>query len=113
MGTVNQMLIVGGKGHRRGNCFPPTAGLYTFSRVGNLPLVVVIGQSEDEVYAVWRRNAWLVGSATSVLCLGILWLTWLLCRELRRRHRAEDALASLAATDGLTGLELDEAMETE
>lgn len=91
--------------------------LYTFSRVGNLPLVVVIGQSEDEVYAVWRRNAWLVGSATSVLCLGILWLTWLLCLELRRRHRAEDALASLAATDGLTGLDnrrqLDEAMETE
>ncbi|MCF8983148.1 diguanylate cyclase [Pseudomonas syringae] len=91
--------------------------LYTFSRVGNLPLIVVIGQSEDEVYAVWRRNAWLVGSATSVLCLGILWLTWLLCRELRRRHRAEDALASLAATDGLTGLDnrrqLDEAMETE
>ncbi|KPX26749.1 GGDEF domain protein [Pseudomonas syringae pv. delphinii] len=91
--------------------------LYTFSRVGNLPLLVVIGQSEDEVYAVWHRNAWLIGTATSLLCLGIVWLTWLLCRELRRRHRAEDELASLAATDGLTGLDnrrqLDEAMETE
>ncbi|MBC3954662.1 sensor domain-containing diguanylate cyclase [Pseudomonas triticifolii] len=90
---------------------------YTFSRVGNLPLIVVIGQSEEEVYEVWRRNAWLVGSATSVLCLGILWLTGLLCRELRRRHSAEDQLACLAATDGLTGLDnrrqLDTAMETE
>ncbi|CAM3050741.1 deoxyribonuclease [Pseudomonas floridensis] len=90
---------------------------YTFSRVGSLPLIVVIGQSEEEVYAVWRRNAWLVGWATSVLCLGILWLTGLLCRELRRRHSAEDKLACLAATDGLTGLDnrrqLDTAMETE
>ncbi|MEE5053776.1 sensor domain-containing diguanylate cyclase [Pseudomonas alliivorans] len=90
---------------------------YTFSRVGNLPLIVVIGQSEAEVYAVWRRNAWLVGSATSVLCLGILWLTGLLCRELRRRQRAEDQLACLAATDGLTGLDnrrqMDASMETE
>ncbi|RMM36193.1 GGDEF domain-containing protein [Pseudomonas coronafaciens pv. oryzae] len=91
--------------------------LYTFSRVGTLPLVVVIGQSEEAVYAVWTRNAWLVATATGVLCIGILWLTWLLSRELRRRRRAEDALADLAATDGLTGLDnrrqLDEAMETE
>ncbi|RMT80631.1 sensor domain-containing diguanylate cyclase [Pseudomonas viridiflava] len=91
--------------------------LYTFSRVGNLPLLVVVGQAEEEVFAVWQRNAWLVGSATSVLCLGILWLTGLLCRELRRRHRAEDKLACLAATDGLTGLDnrrqLDTTMEIE
>ncbi|MCV4282829.1 sensor domain-containing diguanylate cyclase [Pseudomonas capsici] len=90
---------------------------YTFSRVGDMPLIVVIGQNEEEVYTVWRRNAWLVGSATGVLCIGIMWLTFLLCRELRRRHRAEDQLASLAATDGLTGLanrrQLDDAMDIE
>lgn len=78
--------------------------LYTFSRVHGLPLVVVIAQPESEVYATWRRNALLVGSATGALCLGILWLTFLLVRELRRRQSAERVLANLAATDGLTGL---------
>ncbi|MBI6855293.1 sensor domain-containing diguanylate cyclase [Pseudomonas lijiangensis] len=94
-----------------------TMRFFTFSRVGDLPLIVVIGQAEEEVYTVWRRNAWLVGSATGVLCIGIMWLTFLLCRELRRRHQAEDKLASLAATDGLTGLpnrrQLDDAMDIE
>ncbi len=78
--------------------------LYTFSKVGDLPLVVVVGQSVDEVYSIWRRNTLLMGGATSILCLGILWLTFLLRRELRRRQNAETELADLAATDGLTGL---------
>jgi diguanylate cyclase (GGDEF)-like protein len=78
--------------------------LYTFSRVGNLPLIVVVALSIDEVFASWKRTAVLVSGATGVLCIGLLWLTWLLCRELRRRHSAEQELAQLAATDGLTGL---------
>ncbi len=78
--------------------------LYTFSRVSGLPLIVVIAQPVSEVYATWRRNALLVGSATGALCLGILWLTFLLIGELRRRQQAEGVLANLAATDGLTGL---------
>lgn len=90
---------------------------YTFSRVGGLPLIIVIAQSTREVYAVWTRNALLVGGATGALCLGILWLTLSLRRELSRRHRAETELAKLAATDGLTDLpnrrQLDEAVEAE
>jgi diguanylate cyclase (GGDEF)-like protein len=78
--------------------------LYTFSRVGDLPLIVVITQSRDEVYAVWKRNALLVASATGVLCLGILWLSYLLGKQLRLRFQAERELAELASTDGLTGL---------
>jgi diguanylate cyclase (GGDEF)-like protein len=78
--------------------------LYTFSRVGDLPLIVVITQSRDEVYAVWKRNALLVASATGVLCLGILWLSYLLGKQLRLRLQAERELAELASTDGLTGL---------
>ncbi|NER60137.1 diguanylate cyclase [Pseudomonas sp. MAFF212428] len=78
--------------------------LYTFSRVANLPLLVVVALSSDEVYGSWRRTALVVSIATGVLCIGILWLSLLLGRELRRRHSAEQGLAALAATDSLTGL---------
>ncbi|MCY1391963.1 diguanylate cyclase (GGDEF) domain protein [compost metagenome] len=78
--------------------------LYTFSRVGDLPLVVVVALSTEEVYASWKRTAVLVGVATGILCIGILWLSVLLGRELRLRRIAEQELATLAATDSLTGL---------
>jgi len=78
--------------------------LYTFSKVGNLPLIVIVALSSDEVFAAWKRTAVVVSSATLALCASLLWLTWLLRRELRRRHNAEHELAQLAATDALTGL---------
>lgn len=78
--------------------------MYTFARVGELPLIVLVAHSSSEVFQAWRRTALIVGLATGVLCLGILWLTVLLGRELRRRHDAEQGLATLAATDSLTGL---------
>lgn len=91
--------------------------LYTYSRVGDLPLVVVVAQSLEEVYTIWRRNVLMVGTATGLLCIGIMWLTLLLCRELRLRHRAEAELAEMASTDVLTGLpnrrRLDQAMKQE
>ncbi|MNR04763.1 Phytochrome-like protein cph2 [compost metagenome] len=66
--------------------------------------MVIVGLSTEEVYASWKRTAVLVGVATGILCIGILWLTLLLGRELRLRRRAEQELATLAATDSLTGL---------
>ncbi|CAM4033152.1 GGDEF domain-containing protein [Pseudomonas reidholzensis] len=78
--------------------------MYTFSRVANLPLIVLVVHASDEVFESWRRTAIVVSVATGVLCIGILWLTLLLGRELRRRHDAEQGLATLAATDSLTGL---------
>ncbi|KAA0967949.1 sensor domain-containing diguanylate cyclase [Pseudomonas sp. ANT_H12B] len=78
--------------------------LYTFSRVGNLPLTVIVALSGNEVFAAWERTAIVISGVTGVLCMGLLWLTWLLCRELRLRHNAEQELAQLAATDALTGV---------
>ncbi|MDF0730208.1 sensor domain-containing diguanylate cyclase [Pseudomonas entomophila] len=78
--------------------------IYTFARVSDLPLIVLVMHSTNEVFASWRRTALLVSVATAVLCIGILWLTLMLRRELRRRNDAEQGLATLAATDSLTGL---------
>jgi diguanylate cyclase (GGDEF)-like protein len=78
--------------------------LYTFSKVGNLPLTVIVALSGNDVFAAWRRTTMVISGATGVLCIGLLWLTWLLCRELRLRHSAERELAQLAATDALTGV---------
>jgi diguanylate cyclase (GGDEF)-like protein len=78
--------------------------LYTYARVGRLPMVVVVAVSTEVVYGAWRRTAVLVCAATGGLCLGILWLGALLRRELKKRQRAERKLAALAATDSLTGL---------
>ncbi len=91
--------------------------LYTFSHVGTLPLIVVVGQSVNEVYAIWRRNALLVGLAAGVLCLGIFGLAMLLRREWGRRRHAETELKVRAETDALTGLanrrKLDEVFRAE
>ncbi|PZQ42343.1 MAG: deoxyribonuclease [Pseudomonas putida] len=81
-----------------------TQRMYTFARVADLPLIILVVHSSDEVFQSWRRTAVVVSAATGVLCIGILWLTLLLGRELRRRHEAEQGLATLAATDSLTGL---------
>ncbi|WP_210640746.1 sensor domain-containing diguanylate cyclase [Pseudomonas sp. Tri1] len=81
-----------------------TLRLYTFSQVGDLPLIVVVALSAQEVFASWQRTALLVSGATGALCIGLLWLTWLLRHELRRRHAAERELAQLASIDSLTGL---------
>ncbi len=78
--------------------------LYTFSNVGELPLIVVVALSAEDVFAPWKRAAVLTSGATGVLCIGLLWLTWMLRRELRRRYRTERVLSELAATDALTGL---------
>jgi diguanylate cyclase (GGDEF)-like protein len=78
--------------------------LYTFSRVGNLPLTVIVALSSDEVFATWKRTAIVICGATGVLCIALMWLIWLLCRELRLRYNAEQELAQLAATDALTGV---------
>lgn len=91
--------------------------LYTFAKVGQLPFVVIVALSTEEVYAPWRRTVAFVGTATALLCLALLWLCLMMGRELRRRLSAERELATLASTDSLTGLanrrSLDRTLRTE
>ena len=102
--NFKRMLHEGEGSFRAISAISGTERLYTFSNVGELPLIVVVALASEDVFAPWKRAALLTSGATGVLCIGLLWLTWMLRRELRRRHRAEQVLSELAATDALTGL---------
>lgn len=78
--------------------------LFVYSQVGALPLVVVIGQSVEDVFAPWWKQALATGALVGILCAMTIVLAALLRRELIRRTLAEKKLTVLAATDGLTGL---------
>lgn len=102
--NFKRMLKEGSGSFRAISAISGTPRLYTFTNVGRLPLIVVVALASDDVFAAWQRAAWLTAGATGVLCVGLLWLSWMLRLELRRRYRAEKVLSELAATDGLTGL---------
>ncbi|MDI3305968.1 MAG: diguanylate cyclase [Acetobacteraceae bacterium] len=85
--------------------------LFTFQHIGNLPLILSIAVSVDEVYAAWWHKARIIGSILVVLCGATVLLCLLFRREMLRRIAAESALteaagklAVMAATDSLTGL---------
>jgi diguanylate cyclase (GGDEF)-like protein len=85
--------------------------LYTYRRVANLPLILTLNLSLDDIYAAWNRKALGIGIALAVLCTMTMALTLLVRAELLRRLAAETALQNaaarlelLAATDPLTGL---------
>ena len=73
-------------------------------QVGDLPLVIGIGQSTNHIYANWRRNSRSVVLLVSILCVMTVLLAVYLAREVTRRESAERDLAVLAMFDGLTGL---------
>jgi diguanylate cyclase (GGDEF)-like protein len=78
--------------------------LVVYSQVGDLPLVLGVGQSTDDIYAEWRGYAFAIGSLMTLLCGLSILLTFHLASEMRRRNAAETTLAFLARTDDLTGL---------
>ncbi|MBX9933338.1 MAG: sensor domain-containing diguanylate cyclase [Methylobacterium sp.] len=78
--------------------------LYTFSRVGELPLILNVALSVDEVEAGWRAKAVVIGSVVLVLCGLTVALSLLFGRELQRRGAMQAELVRLSETDTLTGL---------
>ena len=94
--------------------------VYTYTRVGTLPLILAVNLSVDDIYANWQKQALIIGPVLILLCLSTLGLTVLFCREVARRAAAERRLfnssrelAVMAATDGLTGLGNRRTMEAE
>lgn len=91
--------------------------LYDFRHVAGFPLVVVIGLSTDDIYAEWRKRAWLLGGLILTLDIAILILSILISRQFKRRQAMEEHLRLMVNTDGLTGIgsrrALDEAADIE
>lgn len=81
-----------------------THKLFNYTRVGELPLVVAIGQSSRDIFAQWRPQAYAIGALIAALVASTIALVAFLNRNLKLRARAEAELAALATTDGLTGL---------
>ncbi len=78
--------------------------LVVYSQVGDLPIIIGVGQSTSDIYGQWRQYAWTLGLLIATLCAMSALLAWFLLRELKRHSRTEMKLAMLATTDGLTGL---------
>jgi diguanylate cyclase (GGDEF)-like protein len=78
--------------------------LFVYTQVDDLPLIIVVGQSLDDIFAPWWRQALGIGALMIALCAVTVMLAGFLNRELTRRSAAERKLTILATMDGLTGL---------
>ncbi|MFG5121861.1 diguanylate cyclase [Methylorubrum sp. POS3] len=78
--------------------------LYTFNRVGDLPMILNVALSVDEIEAGWRAKALVIGSIVLALCSLTIALSVLFGRELQRRAAMQAELSRLSLTDTLTGL---------
>jgi diguanylate cyclase (GGDEF)-like protein len=78
--------------------------LFVYSRIGDLPLVVSIGQSNEDIYLQWNEYAFSIAFMIAVLCISTYLVITYIIYDLKRRGLAENKLSILAATDALTGL---------
>lgn len=94
----------------------PIERLYVWQD-GKQPLVTIVGRSLKNIYGRWEQEAIKIGSLLAALTLLVATVTVFLAREMSRRSAAEEKLAMLAVTDGLTGLKnrryFDDAIERE
>ena len=78
--------------------------LIAYGQISDLPIVISVGQPTSDIYAQWRKYAWTIGALMAALVAMSGALAWFLLRELNWHRDAEQKLATLASTDGLTGL---------
>ncbi|MEX3934467.1 diguanylate cyclase [Paraburkholderia phymatum] len=78
--------------------------LYFFRNFPDLPLIIMVAEAEQDIYAAWRRRALTMGTLMVGFGMAFVGVSFLFGAQLRRRMRAESELQLLARTDGLTGL---------
>ena len=85
--------------------------LFSYRGIGDLPMLVNVAVSVDEIYRAWWRKAVVIGFMLCVLSGATVALCLMFRREMTRRLNAEGTLLAvagrlrvMASTDGLTGL---------
>lgn len=78
--------------------------MFVFRRIADYPLILSYNLATDDIYAPWRRKAWLLGALAVSLCAINLMLLGFLVRALRKHGEAEARMAAMATTDSLTGI---------
>ncbi|HDR9512013.1 diguanylate cyclase [Burkholderia cepacia] len=78
--------------------------LYYFKNLPTLPLIIMVAEAEQDIYAAWRHRAVMIAALVVAFGTAFIALSVILSGQLRRRMRAESELVLLARTDGLTGL---------
>ncbi|MDX7953976.1 PAS domain-containing protein, partial [Lichenihabitans sp. Uapishka_5] len=67
--------------------------IYSFTHVGDLPLVLTVAFSEGDVFAVWREKTIAIVLAIAVLCATAAILGFYLRQQMRRTVRSEARLS--------------------
>lgn len=71
--------------------------LMVYSQIGDLPLVIGVGQSTAEIYSLWRRYVWVISISGAIFFAVIAILLIFLAREFRLRAQFEHGLAAALA----------------
>jgi diguanylate cyclase (GGDEF)-like protein/PAS domain S-box-containing protein len=68
--------------------------LVAYKKIGDLPLVIGVGQSTNEIYSQWRKYAFVLWILVAILFTFIVILIFYLAREFRQRAQYEAKLAA-------------------
>ncbi len=74
--------------------------IFSYRQVGNLPLVVVVGLSKQDVLAEWRRNALIDGAVMMGLLLAVGWLSYSLMWHYKKEQDSKNQLREITSTLG-------------
>ena len=74
--------------------------IFSYRQVGNLPLIVVVGLSKQDVLAEWRRNALIDGAVMMVLLIAVGWLSYNLMRHFKQEQESKNQLREITSTLG-------------
>ncbi|MFP3560260.1 diguanylate cyclase, partial [Paraburkholderia sp. SIMBA_049] len=70
--------------------------LYYFRHLPKLPLLIMVAEAEEDIYAAWRHRAATIGALVATFGAAFIAVSVMLGTQLRRRMRAEERAAKIA-----------------